>query len=157
SYDTPSARFDRFASASALLAALSGWWYAVSFVVLRNPRMSAIALMAGAGFASVALVALYERVKNVSAAAALWALMVVSAGLLGGLVHGGYDLAASLHPLSSSGDAAALSAVDPRGLLTFSATGVGIGVLSWLISERAGIWRIVSLVGYGSALLSVVL
>src|SRR5690348_9308001 len=101
--------FQRKASLFAVLAALAAWFYAVAFVVLHNSLLSAIALMAGAAFASVVVVGLYDRFRIANPPVALLALLATSGGIFGMIAHGGYDLAASLHPPAGTPDAAALS------------------------------------------------
>ena len=149
--------FQRTASSCATLAALAGWWYAIAFVIVRSPGMSALALMVGGLLPVVAVVGLYERVRAVQPSVALLALLVIGAGLLGTIVHGGYELAVVLHPPAVALDPAAANPVDPRGLLAFGATGVGVALFSWLIHESAELPRGLAIVGYVSALLSVIL
>jgi hypothetical protein len=142
-----------------MLAALAGLGYAIAFVVLRNAGLSALALMLGGLFSAVALVGLHERVQWTNASAARLAVFAALAGAFGAAVHGGYDLAVALHPptLGSAADPAALSAIDPRGLLTFAVAGGGIALFSWLIARTADLPRGLAMLGYLSALLSVAL
>jgi hypothetical protein len=85
------------------------------------------------------LVALYRRLVESAAAVGLLGLMLVAVGATGAMVHGGYDLANAVHPPISDvlGDAQLPSGIDPRGLLTFGITGLGLLVLAWE-SRRSG-------------------
>src|SRR5579872_2595129 len=124
--------FDRFAGVCAILAGAFTLVYSISFIVLVNEGLSSICLLLSGLLATAVLVALYERLRAVEPAFALWALLLGLAGALGASLHGGYDLAALLVPHGPV-DANLPSAVDPRGLLTFGTTGVGVWVFSWLI------------------------
>ena len=119
--------------------------------------MSAIALMAGGICATVVGVGLYERLRQAHAPIALLALVAMTVGVIGSVIHGGYDLATALHPSSGGGDGAALNAVDPRGLLTFGVTGLGIALWAWLIARSATLPKGLAFLGYLSAALSIVL
>jgi hypothetical protein len=58
-------------------------------------------------------------------------------GALGSAVHGGYDLANALStPTNTLTETIARlpNPVDPRGLLTFGVAGLGLFVLSWLMT-----------------------
>jgi hypothetical protein len=80
-------------------------------------------------------------------------------GAIGSAIHGGYDLANALHPPAS--DLGALadlpSQVDPRGLLTFGVTGLGMLVIAWLMGRSGEFPRVLSYLGYVLAVLLLVL
>jgi hypothetical protein len=72
------------------------------------------------------------------------------------MVHGGYDLANSLHPpLSSNPDLP--SAVDPRGLLTFGLTGIGLYTFALLMRRDRYFSGALAYLGAVSAALSIAL
>jgi hypothetical protein len=131
----------------------------VAFVVLRSVELSALFLLLVGLLSTVALVGLYERVRSVEAGFALLGLLLAVAGGLGAAIHGGYDLANALHPPASAGLNVDLpSQVDPRGLLTFGVSGLGVWTLARLIATRAsGLPNGLGYVGYLAGLLGVVL
>jgi hypothetical protein len=126
--------FERFAGMCGVLSGLSGLGYAVAFVVLRNPLLSSIFLMLGGLLSSAVLVALERRVRAADASWSTWALALSLAGAAGALIHGGYDLANVVNPPATPIPDLP-SAVDPRGLLTFGVTGLGIWAFSLLIAR----------------------
>jgi hypothetical protein len=148
--------FERFAGLCGIGAGVVGFLYALSFIVLRNQRLSALFLMLGGLAATAVLVALYERLRLTSALLALWALLLGTVGSLGAMVHGGYDLANSLHPpLSSNPDLP--SAVDPRGLLTFGLTGISLYIFALLMRRDRQFSGALAYLGAVSAALSIAL
>jgi hypothetical protein len=148
--------FDRFAGVCAVAAGGAGLAYAIAFVILRNGLLSALCLMLGGLLTSAALVAVYERVRPLGGALALWVLLLAGAGALGATVHGGYDLANAIHPPTAAASDAA-SSIDPRGLLTFGLSGVGLVLNAWLLGRGRQVAAWLSYVAYASAALSVVL
>jgi hypothetical protein len=129
--------FDRTASVAAMLAALVGLLYSVSFVILQNALLYSLCLMLGGLLSLVALVALFERLGEVDAQAAMLGLMLGAVAALGATIHGGYDLANVLNPPGALPDGAASlpSQVDPRGLLTFGVAGLAV-LLAGLLMRR---------------------
>jgi len=129
--------FDRTAGLAAILAALVGLLYSVSFVILQNALLSSLCLMIGGLLSLVALVALFERLSEVDAQAAMLGLMLGAVAALGATIHGGYDLANVLNPPGALPDGAASlpSQVDPRGLLTFGVAGLAV-LLAGLLMRR---------------------
>jgi hypothetical protein len=128
--------YERFAAVCAVLTAAAGLSYAVAFIVLGNLPLSAVLLMVGGVLTTAALVGVYARLRAVEPAASRLGLTLGVVGAMGSAIHGGYDLAVSLHPVAA-GPMDAPNAVDPRGLLTFGAAGLGLLVMSWLI-RRGG-------------------
>jgi hypothetical protein len=123
---------------------------------LQNAVLSALSLTVVGLLSSSVLIAVYYRLRQTSAPFALWALVLGLAGALGSAVHGGYDLANALNPPRSAlGELP--SPVDPRGLLTFGATGVALFVVGWLILRGGRLPRGVGYLAYLSAFLLVVL
>ncbi len=147
--------FESMAGIAALLVGAAGFLYAVAFIILKNAGLSALLLMLIGLFSLVALVALYGRVRRVDEPAALVGLIFGMAGALGALIHGGYDLANALHPPSAV--PALPNGVDPRGLLTFGAAGLGLALFAWLIGRTPGFPAGLGRLGYLAALLLIVL
>ena len=139
--------YERIAGAAAIAAGIGGVVYSVAFlggvVAGVAPELglavASIALMVG-GFLSVFVsVALYRRLLDSAAAVGLLALMLVAVGAVGAIVHGGYDLANVVHPPVDDVLAAAElpSGIDPRGLLTFGISGLGLLIFAGQ-SRRSG-------------------
>ena len=78
-----SAPFEWFAGAYAMLAGITGFLYAVAFVVLQNDLLSGLFLMLTALLSTAALVAVYERQRDTDAAFAVFGLLLGVAGTLG--------------------------------------------------------------------------
>lgn len=149
SLKSPSAAtaYERLAGAGAIAAGIGGIVYSVAFLggVVEGwaPQLgltvASLALMAGGFLSVVVLVALYRRLLESAAAVGLLGLMLVAVGATGAMVHGGYDLANSVHaPVTDVlAEAQLPSPIDPRGLLTFGVSGLGLLVLAWQ-SRRSG-------------------
>ena len=146
-----STSFERFAGACAILAGASGFLYAVAFVVLQDFLLSGLFLMLGGLLTSVALLAVYERLRETDASFALLALVFGIASSLGSAVHGGYDLANAVNPPPSLPDLP--NPVDPRGLLTFGVAGIALFVVAWLIGRSGRFPRGLGYLAYVSAVL----
>jgi hypothetical protein len=148
--------FERFAGLCAVAAGAAAFLYAVAFVILRNAPLAALCLLAIGLLATAVQVGLYERLREVDPGWALWALALGLAGAIGAALHGGFDLAATITPPPpATGEVP--SQVDPRGLLTFGVTGLGLLVVAWLIRREARLPRGLSRVGYATATLSILL
>ena len=151
--------FERFGGWMAILAAIAGFLYAVSFVVLQNQLLYALFLMLLGLYAVPASLALYYRVRGTDAGFALLALLFGLVGAAGTAIHGGYDLANAINPPASIPASLAdlPSQVDPRGLLVFGFTGVGLFVFSWLMTKTESFSKTLGYLGYLSAILFIVL
>jgi hypothetical protein len=148
--------FGQFAGLCAILAGLLGLLYAVSFIVLQNTLLSGFSLAVGGLLATAALTALFHRVREVDPSLALWALGLVIFAALGSAIHGGYDLANAIHPpVSPNTDLP--NAIDPRGLLTFGVSGIGMLAIAWLTGRATGLPKGLSYLGYALGSLSVIL
>jgi hypothetical protein len=146
-----SASFERFAGVCAILAGVSGFLYAIAFVVLQDELLSGLFLMFSGLLTTTALVAVYERLRETDSSFALLALLLGVAGSLGSAIHGGYDLANVINPPPSMPDLP--NPVDPRGLLTFGVAGIALIVVSWLIIRGGRFPRRLGYLGYVSAIL----
>lgn len=133
-----SGAYERFAGVCAVLVAVVNFLYAVSFVILKNGVLFSLFLMLGGLISTAVLAALYGRLRVVDRSFALLALLLTLVGAVGATIHGGYDFANELSPSATYTSLAALpSFVDPRGLLTFGVTALGLIVFAWLMG-RAG-------------------
>ena len=151
----PSSSFDRIAGLCALLAGLGNLVYALAFLVLRNSGLSALVLLLVGLLSATALVAVYLRLRETEAAFALWAFLLSLTGSLGAAIHGGDDLALALHPVPSA--PALPNPIDPRGLLSFGMTGLGVGLLAWLMVRGGPFSPRLGYLGFVSALLLLIL
>lgn len=151
--------FERFASISAVVAGIVGLLYAIAFVILRNTLLSGLFLMLLGLLIPIFVVGIYQRVRQVDEAFALWALLTGIVGGFGTTVHGGYDLAVAINPPASNPVALANlpNQVDPRGLLTFAVTGISFLVLAWLMGRSAVFSRGLQLLGYLAGALLVII
>jgi hypothetical protein len=133
--------FERFAGGAAVAVAAGGVAYSISFVLALKAdsepalRTGFVLLLLGGILGSAVLVGLYLRIRETDPGFAMLGLLLGTVGMLGSAIHGGFDLAASIDP---GGSATGLpNAIDPRGLLTFGLTGLGVLVLAGSI-RRAG-------------------
>jgi hypothetical protein len=148
--------FEKFAGWGAILAGLSGFLYSISFIVLRDELLSALFLMFGGLFSTSAVTALYQRLRGTESGFVLLGFLLSLCAAIGSVIHGGYDLANAIHPPAA--DIADLpSAIDPRGLLTFGVSGLGLFLLSWLMSREVRFPGGLAYLGYLSAILMIVL
>lgn len=147
--------FERFGGYCAVLAGMAGFLYSVAFIILRSDVLSALFLLLGGLFATAALTALYERLRDTDSTFALWGLIFALAGAIGSAIHGGFDLSNALHPPAAPTDLP--NPIDPRGLLTFGFAGIGLFVFSWLILQSARFSKNFGYLGYLSAILMIIL
>jgi hypothetical protein len=124
-------------SVAFLGGVVAGWAPTLGIVV------ASIALMLGALLSVAVLLAVYHRLSGDDAAVGLLGLMLVAVGAAGALAHGGYDLANAIHPPVSDvlGQAQLPNPVDPRGLLTFGVSGLGLLLLALLARRTAALPR----------------
>jgi hypothetical protein len=151
-----SSAYQRFAGLCAVLAGVLTLLYSISFILLVNETLSSLCLLANGLLATAVIVGLYEQLKGADGSFALWALLLGLAGAIGSALHGGYDLAAVLHSHAPV-DPNLPSAMDPRGLLTFGASGIGLWVFAWLILRSNALPRGIGYLGYLVAALQIIL
>ena len=139
--------YDALAGWAAILAGIGGFVYSVAFIIGvvlgKAPNLgrsiSSSALAIGGLLTAVVAVALFQRAREASPPAALLGVAFALFGSMGATIHGAYDLANVLHPPVADVFATneLPNPVDPRGLLTFAAAGIGLLILLWLV-RRAG-------------------
>lgn len=152
--------FDRWGSRAAMLGAIAGFAYAVSFVALKNQLLYSLFLTLLGLFAFVALTSVYGRVRDADPSLALLALAFGLFGAAGTAIHGGYDLSNAINPPTAAlpaGYADLPSQVDPRGLLTFGFTGVGLFIFAWMMTQVRSFPKNLGYLGLLSAILFVVI
>ena len=141
-----STTFDRAGGMCAILGGAIGFLYSLAFIVIArsNPDLvallSALFLMLGGLFSSVALGAVYLRVRAVDPGWALMALLFGLAAALSTALHGSYDLANVINPpdVNVPNLANLPSQVDPRGFMTFGIAGLSVIVFAMLIGRASG-------------------
>ena len=138
--------FERFGGICAIAAGVSGFLYAVAFVVLRSAGLSALFLLMGGLLGTAVYVALHERLQRADPPLAVWMVLLGVAAALGSAMHAGSDLANALHPPASVPDLP--SAVDPRGLMTFGVAGLAAGIVARLIVRTRTLPAGVGYLGY---------
>ncbi|MBI4493775.1 MAG: hypothetical protein HY690_13365 [Chloroflexi bacterium] len=162
---TQSTSFERLAGLCAMLAGVAGFLYSVAFIIIARSApdlgglLSALFLMLGGLLSTAALVAVYQRLREIDAAFALWGLVLGLVGALGSAIHGGYDLANAINPPAAipANLANLPSPIDPRGLLTFGVAGLALLVVSSLIVRGHQLPRSLGFLGYVLAVLFLVL
>jgi hypothetical protein len=154
--DTSDDSFQKFAGICAVLAGAVTLVYSVSFIFLQNETLSSLALLVNGLLVTAVVVGLYDHLKSANSAFALWALLLALAAGLGSALHGGYDLAAVLHQHAAV-DPNLPSQTDPRGLLTFGASGIGLWIFAWLILRKSDLARGLGWLGYVVAALQIIL
>jgi hypothetical protein len=144
--------FSRFAGTCAVVVGAGGFIYSVAFITLLRGGGDAAAttgatfLLVSSLLATPVLVAVYLRLRPGGPGLALWGLLVGTVAALGTAIHGGFDLANQINPPATAyGDLP--NAVDPRGLLTFGLSGLGLAVTAWLIVRSGLLPRNLGLVG----------
>ena len=134
------ASFQRFAGYCAIATGAGGFLYSVAFVILSRTSgdfglaLSWVILLIGALLAMPVLLALFERLRDVERPAALLALLFAAFGFLGAIIHAGYEVANEVH-LGRMPTSDLANPVDPRGLLTFGLTGLGVLIFGWLMAR----------------------
>jgi hypothetical protein len=150
---TGSEDFRRFAGAAAFAAGVGSFAYAISFLVFlhhatRGTKITLSLLLLLGGLATTAvLLAVYERVRDVDATFALWALVLGEVGAVTSALHGGYDLAVEIRHLQAPN----LEPVDPRGLGTFGLLALSLLAFSVLGRRAVGYPRGLAWLGLASA------
>ena len=160
--------FTRFARGAALVSALAGLTYTVTFVVVVQQGSewakwsSSTALLIGALAALPTFCGAFFAVATREREFALVALLLGVAGALGSATHAAYDLAVLANPPAGGlGAAADLPfAADPRGFATFALVGLSLALFGWLgvrtgalpaavvvLAEAAGLALLVVFVG----------
>jgi hypothetical protein len=132
--------YQRFAGYCAVATGIGGFLYSVAFVLVTRANsdlglaLSWVILLIGALLAMPVLVALYEGLRQLEPPVALLALLFAVLGFFGAIMHAGYEIANIVH-LGASPASDLPSQVDPRGLLTFGITGLGLLLFAWLMSR----------------------
>jgi hypothetical protein len=148
--------FERFAAVCSMAVAFGALAFAAIFAVIVGGSSEGkpfFALLLGGAIAIVPVViALYDRLRETDAAFALTALVFGILGALGGILHGGYELAALQTP-SAPAYYPGPEAVT-KGVLRYGCAGLALFLFGWLIARGGRLPRPLGYVGmFGGALL----
>jgi hypothetical protein len=133
--------YERFAGTCALLVAAVGLAYSLTFVIVvaDEPKWAQVAnavfLLSGGLLAVAVLIAVYARLRDSEPAFALLALVLGLAGGLGSAIHGAQEFALEVRKENSIDTG--ISAIDPRGFLTFAVSGLALLLVGWLVRRGA--------------------
>jgi len=148
--------YQSYTSFIGILAAVAALAYAYFFVVAKDVLLYSISLTLLGLFTLKLFVVLYGRLKEIHEDIARVAVTLAGVGAVGMLVHGGYDLANAINPPTGI-NMSLPSQVDPRGLLAFGLTGLGILKISYLMSKDKYFSKNLSFLGYVSGTLLVLI
>jgi hypothetical protein len=150
--------FERIAAVFAVFVAVGAIVYSILFAVIVGGSTGAenkvwfLVLMVG-GLATVPiLVALYLRLRVFEPGLALTAFLLGLGAALGGVLHGGYELAAKITP-PPNGYYPGPESVS-KGILRYGVAGLAMLLLAFLIYRTGAFPRLLAYVGYvGGAVL----
>jgi hypothetical protein len=148
--------FERLAGLCSLAVAFGALAFASIFAVIvggSNQGKPFFALLLGGAFLSVPVpVAIFQRLRETDEAFALTALLLGLGGALGGILHGGYELAALETP-PPEGYYPGLESVT-KGVLRYGSAGLALVLVGWLILRGGRLPRALGYLGiFGGALL----
>ena len=152
-----SARFERLAGYCALFVAFGALVYAIIFVTIVEGNEETepwfAILLLGALTTIPVQVALYYRLREFDQALALTALVLGLFAALGGILHGGYELALLVTPPDTEILYPGPESVS-KGVLRYLVAGLGLLLIAWLARASALLPREVAvLAGAGGVLL----
>jgi len=148
--------FERFAGLCSLAVAFGALAFSAIFAVIVGGSSQGkpfFALLLGGAILSVPVViAIFQRLRETDEAFALTALVFGLGGALGGVLHGGYELAA-LQNRPAEGYYPGLESVT-KGVLRYGSAGLALALVGWLILRGGRFPRVLGYVGiFGGALL----
>lgn len=151
-----SAGFERLAGVCALFVGLGALVYAILFITIVEGNTETepwfAILMVGALTTVPVMVALYFKLRAFDEAAALTVLVLGLFGALGGVIHGGYELAALVTP-PNDGYYPGPEGV-AKGVLRYLVAGLALLLIAWLVWASGVLPRgIAFLAGIGGVLL----
>ncbi|MBI2029245.1 hypothetical protein HYT02_02420 [Candidatus Gottesmanbacteria bacterium] len=148
--------FEKKLALSSLGAGISWFLYAYFFVIAQDPMLSSLFLTIAGLTSAEVFVGLYLKIRDVNEGWALIALLFGVVGAIGTAIHGGYDLANAINPPGTM-NANLPNQVDPRGFLAFGLTGLALLKYSYLIWVGKKFSQNLSLLGFVSGILLVVI
>jgi hypothetical protein len=151
-----SAGFERLAGFCALFVGLGALVYAILFITIVEGSTETepwfAILLLGALTTVPVMVALYFKLRPFDEAAALTVLVLGLFAALGGVIHGGYELAAIVTPPDEGYYPGPESVA--KGVLRYLVAGLALLLIAWLVWASAILPRgIAVLAGIGGVLL----
>jgi hypothetical protein len=151
-----SAGFERLAGVCSLFVGLGALVYAILFITIVEGNTETepwfAILMVGALTTVPVMIALYFKLRAFDEAAALTVLVLGLFGALGGVIHGGYELAALVTPPSDGYYPGPESVA--KGVLRYLVAGLALLLIAWLVWASGILPRgIAYLAGVGGVLL----
>jgi hypothetical protein len=148
--------FERLAALCSIAVAFGALAFAAIFAVIvggDSEQKPFFALLLGGAIATIpVVVAIFRRLRETDEGFALTALVLGLLGALGGILHGGYELAALETP-PASGYNPGVEAVT-KGVLRYGSAGLSLFLVGWLIVRSGRLPRLLGYVGmFGGALL----
>jgi hypothetical protein len=151
--------FERFAGLCSVAVAFGALAFAAVFAVIVGGSSQGkpfFALLLGGSIVSIpVLVAIYRRLRETDEAFALTAFVFGLLGALGGILHGGYELAALETP-PAEGYYPGVEAVT-KGILRYGSAGLALALVGWLILRGGRLPRPLGYVGIFGGLLLVLI
>jgi hypothetical protein len=134
-----SARFERLAGVCALFVGFGALVYAILFITIVEGNTETepwfAILLAGALTSVPVTIALYLRLRAFDEGLALTAFVLGLFGALGGVIHGGYELAAIV-TLPEEGYYPGVESVS-KGVLRYLVAGLALLLIAWLVWASA--------------------
>jgi hypothetical protein len=132
--------FERFAGLCGLFLAVGAVAYSIIFIAIVGGSEDSEAwfaiLLGGALVSAPVLVAIYGRLRAADEGFALLGFILGLGGALGGVLHGGYELAAIETPPTQP-YYPGVESVD-KGVLRYLIGGLALLFIGWLITRSAG-------------------
>jgi len=158
-----SAGFERLAGLCAILVGFGALVYAILFITIVEGNEETepwfAILLVGALTTVPVMIALYIRLRAFDEGLALTALVLGLFGALGGILHGGYELAALVTPPDTSPEVGVFPGPESvaKGVLRYLVAGLALLLIAWLVWASALLPRgIAILAGSGGVLLVVI-
>jgi hypothetical protein len=130
-----SVAFERFAGVCSLLLAFGALVYTIIFIAIVGGDVESSEAWFAILLGGAILIAIYQRLREVDESFALLGLVLALGGAFGGIVHGGYELAA-IETAPAQPYYPGLESVD-KGALRYLAGGLALIVIGWLIVRTA--------------------
>ena len=148
--------FTDMTAKTAILAGIAALGYAYFFVIAKDVTMYSLFLLLLGLLSLEVFVGLYGRLKEINEDYARVAMVLGVLGAAGTAIHGGYDLANAINPPGGL-NLNTPNQVDPRGLLAFGIMGIAVLKTSWIMSKDKLFPNGLSMLGFLSGILLVVI
>jgi hypothetical protein len=151
-------RFERLAGLCSVLVGFGALVYAIIFITIVEGNTETepwFAILLGGALATVpVLIAIYFRLREFDEGIALTALVLGLFGAFGGVLHGGYELAALITPPDTEIGVYPGPESVTKGVLRYLVGGLALLLIAWLVGASGALPRgIAYLAGVGGVLL----